>query len=665
MPQILPADQATFVAVPSAGKPVQQPQAQPQQQAPAPQQAAPNPNPFRKTAGPPVLILPHQQQQSPSKMSRKSVKMSATPEELHEALGRNPHDKRLWSMLSDHMAEAGKPAFAEILQHFVRGNTSEHRSNTAKWTPYIGSYRDLHSNSWGQLRVSGKVHGIPVHLDGPFLWVGGHKNVGDSHGALSQISHDEAQALLGEMDDNSTSPLKWSRTQPIRFALENMYGWLAPNGNFHHVAGTTHAGWVKRTFGEGKDEHNMFNAGWHRVTFQGNKLWTHNPVHPPTFRQRDYLEGAAIENSMHEIHHEKENGNTREIWNRENFSRSGKPVKFSTSVGEIHAAIKENPFDRRLWHMLADALDEQGKPHFAGAIRDLANDKEATEKIYDRSHNPWLIGKYNHHGYAKQNKYGTISGIPVDMMSSRLYIAGPGNNDYLGALSTRPETHEGIVGEFDTNREGMSLNRPDRPVRMSADHRDYVAAIHANPHDERLAHMYADYLEEQGMPLLAALHRTGSLTSEIQLDPHNLNAWHRMADAMEGAGKPNTAGALRYLAENGRPSGATGYLGNLPGDKQLWMGGLPDGFLEPHGEHYVHLSVGGLPGSPVAHLRSDWNARVAIQGRESRMARQTLLGRRRHASQRHWPRHHARSRPLRGAEFGEERGGIPGRPDGP
>lgn len=221
MPELLRPDQATYIPVPAQGKPVAQPK---QAQQPQPQ-AAPR-DPFRQTPGPALLVLPHVEDQQPSRQSRhgKPVRLSVDDiAALHHGIRGAPTDRARWLVLADAMDEHGKPAFAHALRQISQ--QAEDR--------YSGS---LSQADCGPIDCGvdadcyGSVAGIPIILglwrDGK--WTVGVRNDGHAQVGFVEIPHKpHGISLLHEMDPSGWSDeAESARTLQIardRFPLESAH----------------------------------------------------------------------------------------------------------------------------------------------------------------------------------------------------------------------------------------------------------------------------------------------------------------------------------------------------------------------------------------------------------------------------------------------------------
>ena len=128
--QMIPGNQATFVAVPSQGQPATSQPAPAAQ--PVPASPEPKKSPFRAKQGPPLLILPHESS-SPERMSRKPVRNHA--DSWHQPglianIAESPHDdapKLVYSdWLEEYGSDRGLPGHVELAQ-FVRKNIHNFR----------------------------------------------------------------------------------------------------------------------------------------------------------------------------------------------------------------------------------------------------------------------------------------------------------------------------------------------------------------------------------------------------------------------------------------------------------------------------------------------------------------------------------------------------------
>ncbi len=330
------------------------------------------------------------------------------------------------------------------------------------------------------------------------------------------------------------------------------------------------------------------------------------------------------------------------------LARDGTAVRFGAADNpHIFESVKADPHNDAHWHILADSLEEAGKPHLAELARNLAaSEKQLStwtkkpERQVDFSGDR-ISGGFNR----SKDRRGRIGGVPVQIHGYNNYHVINIGSDFFdhsgwssepGHAFVTPEHSDLIASEFDDEPKPALMNRDGQPIHMSrADMAAFARAIHANPQDEAPGLIFADWLDEQGHHKLAALHRDprspGSVTAEVGADAHDRSKWQRLAEAIHEYGRPGTAAAISELGRSGiadfdinghpylckadryGPEPFSDHLSRHPGERVFaTVGGMrimmepvsPMGRGEP--THFdVHVRdtrdqvFSGLPGSPL------------------------------------------------------------------
>jgi uncharacterized protein (TIGR02996 family) len=357
MPELLPPNQATFVAVPAAARPVaprQRPAAAPQSPAPA--------DPFRPEPGPPVLLLPHAADRGPERQGRAGGPVRMSRDAFLAAIRANPEDAAPKGAYADWLderaaspeAEPGDAAVAAIVRHEATAGRRH------EWHGLMSGRR-----TYGRIELPGRIIQFGSHPDEPdavHVWVGeparrmARRATGSEYWHATVMSRARARAVadlaeglrgtvfLGhDRHEASDRPLHDSldRTEPAR--PERLAAAQAPAG-----------GLISRGV--------MYPAGEFLPDLPPGLPAPPAPAprRPVRERVRKLLAG-------------RRGGRVRQ-------EREGAAVKFSAADDEaFRGAIAASPRDAAPRLVYADYLDETGRPEAAAALRGETARGTATE----------------------------------------------------------------------------------------------------------------------------------------------------------------------------------------------------------------------------------------------------------------------------------------------
>lgn len=242
------------------------------------------------------------------------------------------------------------------------------------------------------------------------------------------------------------------------------------------------------------------------------------------------------------------------------LSREGRPVNFGRSDNPlIWEQVKADPHDSAPWLILADSLDESGKPNAAAHMRMVGSKGQPTHDYLTRPASGgqaeylhmWL-NSFAHSGepmphlwaneYVGNSHVGTIGGVPFKIHKGTVHATVGHSNTRIRSAQTSEmhpayayvsnEHADALIAEMDpAERPRTSWSRDDQPVKLS---REGVEAVYG----------------------------------EITKDALNPDLWHMLADQLHGAGKPWLAEAARTMA--GGKQGDYG-VGGQPGDPKEYL----------------------------------------------------------------------------------------------
>lgn len=242
--------------------------------------------------------------------------------------------------------------------------------------------------------------------------------------------------------------------------------------------------------------------------------------------------------------------------------RSALVVKYARhDIPGLWKAVLENPEDEAPWGILADALDEAGKPAFAAHMRQLGRGRWESwgnsrgARFYDTAPTDRTMGSFRPH----RSPNGTIAGIPVDINSygglSFVYLH-PEAMSEPGVGTVKPEEADAIAAEIDPQEPDPAEPRKSRPRRFAAHETNdeaFRTAIDEKPHDDAPKLVYADYLDENGREDEANIWREMVATQgDEDLHPKGWMAESEVPEAYDLTEIPHDSDALFDELTTGR-----------------------------------------------------------------------------------------------------------------
>jgi uncharacterized protein (TIGR02996 family) len=159
------------------------------------------------------------------------------------------------------------------------------------------------------------------------------------------------------------------------------------------------------------------------------------------------------------------------------LARPGAPVRLARhDIPGLWEAVKANPHDDAPWLILADALDEEGRPHTAALMRSLGSGYKATDFMAGRGdlaeHRSFdeLADVGHSFGGPLGHSIGTVLGIPIHMRhytnASVIQHHGMESLDWHPAVSfVKPDRAAAVESEYDGSPSQMA--RAGTPARLA------------------------------------------------------------------------------------------------------------------------------------------------------------------------------------------------------
>lgn len=244
-------------------------------------------------------------------------------------------------------------------------------------------------------------------------------------------------------------------------------------------------------------------------------------------------------------------------------SVANRPVRLNReTVRRLYEQARLDPHTDAHWHALADALEEAGKPETAGLIREAV--QHGRKGHWGRNNYPHIFHNADNAGFGHgrdRNIYQAIAGMPVEFCR-------------LG------QVHVLRIGP--TEQWAASSGNLPMMVRMKPERGQRIMAEFDPPEAKGAVKMNRETI--------------GRLFEQVKADPHTDAHWHALADALDEAGKPHTAQAIRELGsgENAqtRPDGGAQKF------KAIWNHNPNSPFgrvVHNQGDHDLAGTVAGLP----------------------------------------------------------------------
>ena len=487
---------------------------------------------------------------------RKKAERSGTPVRntrddipgLLDSIADNPHDSARWHLFADAVDEVGKPAFAEVLRMIGNGKPlPPGQYSNARIVGYEGmrASPDFRATSDRSLF---NVLGTHVRIDAHkapgerFVAIGGKPLY--EHGAHWRVPEELANRLVAEADppvdrmQQTGQPVRNTRDdipglyEAVKQDPHDLARWHLLADALDEVGKVATAEAIRTLVTRGKPQ----GEGRRKEI----ELWENRPSRRDHGENvKGFVAGVPIDANRRWLSftHSHESMPGTYFWGPNELTdrvisefdppadqptgmrRTGVPVRCTRDdIAGLLEAVKQQPFDTGRWHLLADALDEIGKPATAEAMRMIATEGERVET------NDCLVAGYenNYRGFPGQRegeRYIKIAGVPADLeadQSGRQYlvrIGSTGPTDWEGVRGVHwgiPKEHgERILAEADPPADRMQ--RTGQPVRLGTrlDPHVVAAMAHAHPDDSTPRLLFADHADEQGYPMIARVAREG------------------------------------------------------------------------------------------------------------------------------------------------------------